>query len=241
MPITILFFVITQWALIFSEKCMLETIESSPNSPATASVIWLHGLGADGTDFLDIVPQLQLPKQPHVRFIFPHAPIRPVTMAGGAKLRAWFDIDNTGSANFDKDETGIRQSQKLVDELIANEIARKIPSNKIVLAGFSQGGAIALQCGLRYTQPLAGILALSCWLPLPQSLPREKSAANQSCPIMMMHGTNDTIVPIEGAESSYRLLQAQGFNIQWRTYQMLHSVCHQQIADIAQWLQKIST
>jgi phospholipase/carboxylesterase len=203
-------------------------IETGPN-PA-AAVIWLHGLGADGHDFEPIVPELELPKP--VRFVFPHAPVRPVTINQGMRMRAWYDIFQFGGGP--EDEAGIRESQKLVDQLIAAEKGKKI-----VLAGFSQGGAIVLQAALRHPQALAGVMALSTYLPLSATLAAEASEANRKVPIFMAHGQFDDIIPIRRAEASRDALQGLGYSVEWHTYPMPHSVCAAEIADISAFLAKI--
>jgi phospholipase/carboxylesterase len=203
-------------------------IETGPN-PA-AAVIWLHGLGADGHDFEPIVPELELPKP--VRFVFPHAPVRPVTINQGMRMRAWYDIFQFGGGP--EDEAGIRESQKLVDQLIAAEKGKKI-----VLAGFSQGGAIVLQAALRHPQALAGVMALSTYLPLSATLAAEASEANRKVPIFMAHGQFDDIIPIRRAEASRDALQGLGYSVEWHTYPMPHSVCAAEIADISAFLATI--
>jgi phospholipase/carboxylesterase len=206
-------------------------INSGPN-PRT-SVIWLHGLGADGHDFEPIVPELEL-DQP-VRFVFPHAPVRPVTINQSMRMRAWYDILQFGPGP--EDETGVRASQQLVEEMIAAEKARGI--GKIVLAGFSQGGAIVLQTALRHPERLAGVLALSTYLPLHKTLEAERSAANREVPIFMAHGQYDDVIPLQRAEQSRQLLERLGYKVQWRTYPMPHSVCPEEIADISAFLREI--
>jgi phospholipase/carboxylesterase len=193
-------------------------------------VIWLHGLGADGHDFEPIVPELRLPKP--VRFVFPHAPVRPVTINQGMRMRAWYDIFQFGGGA--EDETGIRASQKLVGELIKAEKGRKI-----VLAGFSQGGAIVLQTALRHPERLAGVLALSTYLPLASSLAAERSPANQELPIFMAHGQFDDLIPIDRAERSREFLTQLGYNVEWHVYPMPHSVCAPEIADISRFLARV--
>lgn len=210
----------------------LTAIEINPETEPQASVIWLHGLGADGYDFVDIVPQLNLPKELAVRFVFPHAPVRPVTLNGGYQMRAWFDIYGLDAAS-PQDETGIRQAQQLIDQLINKELALGIASKKIVLAGFSQGGAMALQCGLYFPQNLAGILVLSGFLMLADKLEK----VNKSSPIFMAHGKYDDVVPITWAESSRDKLNNLGCKVQWSSYPMAHQLCNQEIVDIARWLQ----
>jgi phospholipase/carboxylesterase len=213
-------------------------INTNPNNKPTASVIWLHGLGADGHDFADIAPQLNLPKEASIRFIFPHAPIRPITINGGFKMRAWFDCYAL-DANAPQDELGIRESQQAIEQLIQKELASGIPSNKIVLAGFSQGGAMALHCGLRYTQQLAGILVLSGFLPLAAKLANELNNNNLATPILMLHGENDDIVPLEWAMLSKNKLENLKLKIEWHTYQIRHHLCADEIYAIAKWLRLI--
>lgn len=210
----------------------LTAIEINPDTEPQASVIWLHGLGADGYDFVDIVPQLNLPKELAVRFVFPHAPIRPVTLNGGYQMRAWFDIYGLDAAA-PQDETGIKQTQQLIDQLIKKELALGIANKKIVLAGFSQGGAMALQCGLNFPQNLAGILVLSSFLMLTDKLEK----INKSSPIFMAHGEYDDVVPIKWGEFSRDKLNNLGCKIQWSSYPMAHQLCDQEIVDIAHWLQ----
>ena len=200
-------------------------IETGPNP--IASVIWLHGLGADGHDFEPIVPELRLNKP--VRFVFPHAPIRPVTINQGMRMRAWYDIFQFGGGP--EDEAGIRASQKLVDELIAAEKGRKI-----VLAGFSQGGAIVLQTALRHPDRLAGVLALSTYLPLHMTLDKERSKANHDVPIFMAHGKFDDIIPLDRARKSKEVLEKLGYPVTWKEYPMPHSVCPEEIRDISNFL-----
>ena len=211
---------------------LLEAIEIETAPAPAAAIIWLHGLGADGHDFEPIVPELGLPKSTAVRFIFPHAPVRPVTINGGARMRAWYDVTNDGKL----DAGGIRASQASVEALIARERKRGIPPAAIVLAGFSQGGAMALQTGLRYPERLSGILALSSYLPLPETLEQEMSQANRDVPIFMAHGTQDPLIPLSWAMHSRDRLKALGYVIEWHEYPMPHSVCAEEIADIGRWL-----
>jgi len=198
-----------------------------------ASVIWMHGLGADGHDFEPIVDELELPPRP-VRFIFPHAPRRPVTINGGMMMRAWYDISDAAIRR--EDASGVRQSQAIVEQLIAGEVARGVASTDIVLAGFSQGGAIALQTALRHPARLAGVMALSTYLPLADTLAAEASAANRDLPIFMAHGKHDPVVVPARASSSRDTLQILGYAVQWREYPMPHAVCPQEIVDISRWL-----
>jgi phospholipase/carboxylesterase len=208
-------------------------IETAPHP--TASVIWLHGLGADGHDFVPIVPELRLPSDLAVRFVFPHAPHRPVTINRGYVMRAWYDIAETTFGRRE-DEAGIRESEQTVRELVQRETERGISSKRIVLAGFSQGGAIVLHAGLRHPQRLAGILALSTYLPLADTLETEAHLANADVPIFMGHGTDDPIIPVSLGQQSADLLTRRGANLEWRTYEMEHSVCLDEIHDIAAWL-----
>jgi phospholipase/carboxylesterase len=200
-------------------------IETGPN-PATA-VIWLHGLGADGRDFEPIVPELRLAKP--VRFVFPHAPMRPVTINNGMRMRAWYDIFQFGGGA--EDEAGIRASQALLEQMIESEKGKKI-----ILAGFSQGGAIVLQTALRHPGRLAGVMALSTYLPLPGTLEKEASPANKDLPIFMAHGRFDDIIPLERAQRSRELLEKLGYRVTWKEYPMPHSVCAEEIGDISSFL-----
>jgi len=209
-----------------------------PNVPARASVIWLHGLGADGHDFVPIVPELSLPPAASVRFVFPHAPVRPVTINNGMRMRAWYDIMEL-SAQRVEDEAGIRHSASIVEALIARERAAGIAAERIVIAGFSQGGAIALHTALRQDERLAGVLALSTYLPLHSSLEREAAPANRALPILMCHGRFDPVLPVELGQQSRDLLRALGYAVEWREYAMQHQVCPAEIADIAGWLRRI--
>jgi phospholipase/carboxylesterase len=211
----------------------MQAVEINSGANPQASVIWLHGLGADGHDFEPIVAELEL-EQP-VRFVFPHAPVRPVTINQGMRMRAWYDILQFGPGP--EDETGVRASQKLVEAMIAAEKERGI--RQIVLAGFSQGGAIVLQTALRHSERLAGVLALSTYLPLHRTLEAERSAANREVPIFMAHGQHDDVIPLQRAEQSRQLLERLGYKVQWRSYPMPHSVCPEEIADISAFLREI--
>jgi phospholipase/carboxylesterase len=210
-------------------------IETAP-SPAT-SVIWLHGLGADGNDFVPIVGELELPEAP-IRFVFPHAPMQAVTINNGMVMRAWYDILGADLARRE-DERGVRASQGLVEALIAREKARGTPARRIVLAGFSQGGAIALQTGLRHPGRLAGIMALSTYVPIAESLEAEAHAANRDVPIFMAHGLYDPIIPIAAARRSRDLLQSLGYAVAWHEYPMPHSVGPKELDDIGAWLRRV--
>lgn len=216
---------------------LLECVEIKPQKPQVLTVIWLHGLGADGHDFAGIVPQLNLPDNLPIKFIFPHAPLRPITINNGYVMRGWYDIkDLSNLAN--EDEAGIRDSAEKIVALIEREQQLGMPSNKIILAGFSQGGAMALHVGLRYPKKLAGIITLSAYLPLHNLLPTEISKANYDASIMMAHGTEDPLLPISFAIASRDFLIKHGYQIEWHDYPMQHTVCAQEINDISQWLQK---
>jgi phospholipase/carboxylesterase len=216
---------------------LLETIEIETGARPDAAVIWLHGLGADGHDFEPVVPQLRLPGRLAVRFVFPHAPVRPVTINQGMRMRAWYDIVQLGGGR--EDEAGIRASQQQLEGLIEREGARGIPAGRVVLAGFSQGGAIALQTALRFRERLAGTLALSTYLPLAAKLDAERSAAGREMPILMAHGTHDPMISIEHARRSRDMLVALGYRVEWREYAMPHSLCADEISDLAAWLTRV--
>ena len=209
------------------------TIETAPNP--TAAVIWLHGLGADGNDFAGLVPQLDLSGLPPIRFIFPHAPSIPVTLNNGYVMPAWYDILGTQLQRVE-DAVGIRKSALDVEALIADQVAQGIPPSRIVLAGFSQGCAMVLHTGLRYPKTLAGIMALSGYLPLADTVAAEKNPANQATPIFIAHGTMDPMIELGRAEASRDALIAQGCTVQWKTYQMPHSVHPREVADIGHFL-----
>lgn len=216
----------------------LQHIELTTGAEPLGTVIWMHGLGADGWDFVPIVRELPLPGDLVLRFIFPHAPERPVTINNGSVMRAWYDIAQSDIARV-PDERGIRESQAAVERLIAREKGRGMAPESIVLAGFSQGGAIALQAGLRHAQKLAAIVALSAYLPLEESLDAEASGANQSTPIFMAHGTQDPIVPLELAEASQRALKRRGYPVEWHTWPMPHSVCAEEVEALAGFLARV--
>ena len=219
----------------------LETIELETNPNPTAAVIWMHGLGADGNDFVPIVNEIDLSGAPGIRFIFPHAPTRPVTINNGHVMRAWYDIafgDLEGKTR-KADEKGVRESQAQIGQLIARENSRGIAASKIVLAGFSQGGAIALHTGLRYPETLAGVMALSTYLPLAESFAQEATPANAKTPVFMAHGTHDPVVPYAMGNSSREQLQQAGYALEWHEYPMQHSVCLEEVADIGRWLTSV--
>lgn len=209
-----------------------------PPEAATASVIWLHGLGADGHDFEPIVAELGDAVTHNVRYVFPHAPRIPVTINGGMVMRAWYDIADTNLASR-ADESGVRASAGILEGLIAGELAKGLESTRILLAGFSQGGAIALHTGLRYAKPLAGIMALSTYLPLQESVPDEIEKANRNIPIFLAHGSQDPVIPLALSEHSRQLLASLGYQVQCHTYPMPHSVCPEEIRDIALWLERV--
>ncbi len=217
------------------EACDLVALEIETGSDPRLGVIWLHGLGADGHDFEPIVEQLKLPFA--ARFIFPHAPERAVTINGGLRMRAWYDILTINFAG-PEDEIGIRTSAKQVHALIDRELERGLSAEQLVLAGFSQGGAIALHTALREPHALAGVVALSCYLPLATTLSAERSAANQRIPIFMAHGTFDPTVALSLAMRSKDKLVDEGYAVDWRSYEMGHSVCMEQITEMGAWLSR---
>ena len=217
---------------------LLETIELQTGDNPTAAVIWMHGLGADGNDFVPIVNELDLTGAPAIRFVFPHAPMMPVTINNGYVMRAWYDVSFGDLEGKTKraDEAGVRRSQAQIGALIAREADRKIPFKNIVLAGFSQGGAIALHSGLRFPEKLAGVMALSCYLPCADSFAAEASAANAKTPVLMAHGTQDPVVPYAMGKGSRDMLIKAGYDVAWHEYPMQHSVCLEQVRDIGAWL-----
>ena len=219
-----------------AEKLSAVELETRPNPDAT--VIVLHGLGADGNDFVPIVQELELPKDRGIRFVFPHAPTRPVTINGGYVMRAWYDIVGVDLTNR-ADEAGIRSSQAIVETFIAQEKKRGIKASRIVLAGFSQGGVIALHTGLRHAEKLGGIVALSTYLAMPQKLAAEANAVNKGIPIFMAHGTADPTIRLEWAEASRKALEAEGHKVEWHTYRMQHSVSQDEVRDLGSFLRKV--
>ncbi len=212
-----------------------DAVVLAPATPASASVIWLHGLGADGHDFVPIVPELKLPTEPAVRFVFPHAPVRPVTLNMGMRMRAWYDI-RTLTAEGRADEAGIRESVALLGRYIAAECAAGVESGRIIVAGFSQGGAVALHAGLRYPERLAGILALSAYLPLQSQLAAELSAANRATPILMCHGQFDPVLPMQLGVLARDWLLSERYPVEWKEYPMQHQVCQPEIHDISAFI-----
>jgi len=221
-----------------SSAALLPAVEIETRPNPNAAVIWMHGLGADGNDFVPIVPELKLPATAGIRFVFPHAPTRPVTINGGYVMRAWYDIVGADLTTRG-DEAGIRDSQQRVEQLIAREKSRGITASRIVLAGFSQGGVIALQTGLRHAERLAGIMALSTYLALPQKLAAEANAANRDVPIFMAHGTGDQVILHAWADQSRRTLEQQGYKIEWHDYPMPHSLCLEEVVAMGAWLRKV--
>ena len=217
---------------------LLECVELQTHPSPAATVIWLHGLGADGYDFVPVVRELQALGAPAVRYVFPHATTMPVTINGGAVMRAWYDIVNTDLLRRE-DEKGIRASQQHVEALIEREVERGVPRSRVVLAGFSQGGAIVLQTGLRQVQPLAAIVALSCYLPLADTFSGERAAASAQVPVFMAHGISDPIVPLARGVASRDALTAAGYSVEWHQYPMPHSVNEQEIRDIAAFLKRV--
>lgn len=218
---------------------ILPAVEIETRAAPTHAVIWLHGLGADGHDFEPVVEALDTERLPAIRFIFPHAPIRPVTINGGYPMRAWYDIVSADFSQRREDPRGVRESARLLENLIARENARGIDDAHIVLAGFSQGGAVVLHTGLRHPRPLAGILALSTYLPLSDTLAAEADAANRAVPIFMAHGRGDTVIPYDFAQRSAEGLKAAGYLLDWRAYFADHTVSQEEIRDIEKWLLQV--
>lgn len=214
-----------------------QTIEIETRPKPSHSVIWLHGLGADGNDFVPIVQELTLPPI-GIRFVFPHAPMRAVTVNGGFVMRAWYDIVSQDIAR-KEDEVGLRQSQNIVEELIAKEAARGVPANRVVLAGFSQGGVIALQTALRQPRRLAGAMSLSAYLPLVNKIEQERNAANNDMPVFLGHGTSDNVVPLVLGKASRDQLIKMGYDVDWHQYPMAHSVCAEELQDISAWFKRV--
>ena len=217
---------------------LLENIEIETAPNPTVAIIWMHGLGADGNDFVPLVRELDLAGLPGIRFVFPHANTMPVTINGGYVMRSWYDIVAVDLVRRE-DEVGLRASQVQVEALIAREKARGIPAERIILAGFSQGCAMTLQTGLRHPEKLAGLLCLSGYVPLSATVPTERAAASLATPIFMAHGRADGVVPIARGEQSRDLLKSIGYQIEWHEYMMQHSLCQEEIDDIAAWLKKV--
>lgn len=217
---------------------LLEAVEHETGPSPEWSVLWLHGLGADGHDFAPIVPELVREDWPALRFVFPHAPVRPVTINNGVPMRAWYDIRDMNLAQR-ADEAGVDQSVAQVEALIEREAGRGIPPSRLLLAGFSQGGAIALAAGLRRTTPLAGLIALSTYLPMPERLAREVTVQAPSQPLFMAHGQFDPVVPYAGGDASAKALRGMGFEVDWHAYPMAHQVCAEQIHDLGGWMSRV--
>ena len=217
---------------------LLENIEIETAPNPEIAVIWLHGLGADGNDFVPLVNELDLSGLPGIRFVFPHAKTMPVTVNGGYVMRAWYDI--TGAELIRReDEGGLRASQRDVEALIAREKARGIPASRIILAGFSQGCAMTLQTGMRHPEKLAGMLCLSGYLPLAGVVAQERSEESLATPIFMAHGTHDNVVPFARAQQSAQVLKELGYQVEWHQYTMQHTLCLEEVRDISAWLQKV--
>lgn len=216
----------------------LTTLEIEPKGAVRSSVIWMHGLGADARDFEPIVPELRLPSELGIRFVFPNAPIRPVTVNGGMRMRAWYDVLSMDLPR-QEDPDGVYASERGIYALLEREQQRGVPADRIVLAGFSQGGAMALHTGLRYPDRLAGILALSCYIPLASRLNEERRPANQHAPIFMAHGDYDAVIPMRYGQQGAELLENLGYRVEWSDYGMGHEVCWEEIRDIAKWLGQI--
>ena len=214
---------------------MQDAVIIEPRSQHISSIIWLHGLGADGHDFEAIVPELGLSDELGIRYLFPHAPVMPITINGGMTMRAWYDVRNPDLTE-QEDNDSIKQSSQIIQNYIDAELDKGIASNRIILAGFSQGGAIALYTGLRYSKPLAGILALSTYLPLSQTTESELHTANQSTNILQLHGQFDPVIPVYTGKKSFELMKHLNLDINWIDYPMQHSVCGPEINDIAVWI-----
>jgi phospholipase/carboxylesterase len=217
---------------------LLENIEIETAPNPSVAIIWMHGLGADGNDFVPLVQELDLSGCPAIRFVFPHAQAIPVTINGGYVMRAWYDISGADLARRE-DEAGLRASQLQVEALIAREKARGIPAARIILAGFSQGCAMALQTGLRHPEKLAGLLCLSGYAPLAQKLSQERDPAGLATPVFMAHGRGDQVIPINRAEQSRDLLKALGYQVEWHEYMMQHSLCEEEIGAIGEWIRRV--
>jgi phospholipase/carboxylesterase len=221
----------------YSQRSTEHEVSLEPAEPAAASVILLHGLGADGWDFVPIVSELGLPDSLPVRFIFPHAPVRPVTVNNGYEMRAWYDI-KAFTPEGRADVAGLDESARRVDDYLLRETGLGVPASRVVLAGFSQGGAVALHAGLRFPERLAGLLALSCYLPFPSTLAAERSAANLDVPILMCHGRMDPVVPVGMGLEARDTLKVQRYSVEWHEYPMQHEVCAEELAEVARWLRR---
>lgn len=219
---------------------LLPAIELETGPGPTHTVVWMHGLGADGNDFVPIVDELALPSTSRIRFVFPHAPMRPVSINRGMVMRAWYDYDVADvNAGLRDNMESLQDSQRAIGALIDREKQRGIEPENIVLAGFSQGGALALQAGLRYPEKLAGVIALSCYLPVPQMLAAEASPANLATPIFMAHGETDYVIPMIFAAAARKQLVESGYAVEWHEYRMAHTVCQEEVADMREWLTRV--
>ncbi len=216
---------------------LLPFVDVKPQGQADAAVVWLHGLGDSGDGFAPIVPELRLPKSSGIRFLFPHAPVRPITINGGMQMRGWYDI-KTWDLNDRADETGVRESATAVTALLDKLIEQGIPANRILLAGFSQGGVIALHLLPRLPYKLAGVMALSTYMAVPGKLKEEMTGVNKSTAVLVNHGAHDEVVPYSAGQAAFNALKFAGFNVNWAEYRMGHSVCPQQIADISRFIQQ---
>ncbi|MCF8051223.1 MAG: dienelactone hydrolase family protein [Desulfobacterales bacterium] len=217
---------------------LLETVEIDPNGTASALVIWLHGLGADGHDFEPVVPMLDLPASLPVRFVFPHAPVRPVSINMGMRMRAWYDISDSRVDRRVDTESLIESADRLTD-LIEREKQNGFSADRILLAGFSQGGAVALHAGLRYPEALAGIAALSTYMPTADTLEAEAADANCRLPIFMAHGAMDPMIPVENGRRARQELTRIGYRVRWHEYPMMHEVCIEEIQELGKWMQEV--
>ena len=222
---------------------LLPAVELQTGPEPDAAIIWLHGLGADGHDFEPIVPELRLPPELRIRFVFPHAPSIPVSINGGYIMPAWYDIRHTDirhtDIGYEQDEKGIRESARSIQMLIEREQLHGIATNRIILAGFSQGGAMALHVGLRQGEALGGIMGLSCYLPLGGTVEKEMRDASKKTPVFMAHGVDDPVVPYVFGDKSHRTLVSAGFDVDWHSYPMEHSVCHEEVIAIGRWITKV--
>ncbi|WP_127019461.1 alpha/beta hydrolase [Rheinheimera mangrovi] len=216
---------------------LLPFVDVKPSGQADAAVVWLHGLGDSGDGFAPIVPELRLPKSSGIRFLFPHAPVRPITINGGMQMRGWYDI-KTWDLNDRADETGVRESATAITALLDKLIEQGIPANRILLAGFSQGGVIALHLLPRLPYKLAGVMALSTYMAVPGKLKEEMTGVNKSTAVLVNHGTHDEVVPYSAGQAAFNALKFAGFTVNWAEYRMGHSVCPQQIADISRFIQQ---
>jgi len=219
---------------------LLSTVEVETGKNPTHTVLWLHGLGASGHDFVSVVNELALPSSTRIRFLFPHAPMRAVSINRGMVMRAWYDYDMVDpNLGLRENMASLQESQLAIEALIVREEQRGIQPGHIVLAGFSQGGALSLQAGLRYPEKLAGIMVLSAYLPAPQTLASEANRANRTTPIFMAHGSSDSVIPMMLAAASKRQLIDSGYAVEWHEYRMAHTVCSDELDDIVEWLKRI--